>query len=160
MAVRLHLLRHADAGDRLAWQGPDEARPLSEKGRRQSERLGRHLAAAGFRTDAVLSSPKVRALETAEIVAAALRVAVRTDERLGETFGLGGLVDILGEAGGPGRPVLVGHDPEFSDLAAELVGVPELLLKKGAVVCIEVDGELEPGAGLLRWLLSPEILPG
>jgi phosphohistidine phosphatase len=160
MAVRLHLLRHADAGDRLTWQGPDEARPLSDKGRRQAERLGHHLAAAGFRCDALLSSPKIRALETAEIVAAALGVAVRTDERLGGAFGLDGLAEILGDAGGPGRPVLVGHDPEFSDLAAELLGVPELLLRKGAVACIELDGEPEAGAGLLRWLLSPEILAG
>ena len=48
----LHLLRHADAGDPEAWTGPDAARPLSDKGRAQAERLGAFLAEHGFKTDA------------------------------------------------------------------------------------------------------------
>ena len=160
MTTRLHLLRHADAGDRLAWAGPDDARPISEKGRRQAERLGRHLAATGVTTDAVVTSPLLRALQTAEIVAAALGADVRIDDRLGGDFGLADLGALLADAGGPSRPLLVGHDPAFSDLAAELVGAPELTLRKGAIVRIDVVGDLEPGAGRLRWLLSPEILAG
>ena len=70
----LHLLRHADAGDPEAWRGDDAARPLSPKGEAQAERLGAFLAGAGFRTDAVISSPKVRARRTAEIVADLVRL--------------------------------------------------------------------------------------
>ena len=54
---------------------PTRARPLSEKGRSQAERLGRYLADIGFRTDTIVTSPKLRALQTAEIVAAHLGVA-------------------------------------------------------------------------------------
>ena len=56
-AVQLHLLRHAHAGDPYAWDGPDEVRPLSPRGERQADRLGRFLAGVGFRTDAIITSP-------------------------------------------------------------------------------------------------------
>ena len=80
--VELYLLRHADAGDPAKWDGPDAARPLSPKGEKQSERLGRFLAGIGFRPDAILSSPKLRASQTADIVAGQLGVPVTLDERL------------------------------------------------------------------------------
>ena len=69
--VQLYLLRHAHAGDPFKWSGPDDKRPLSEKGRLQSERLGIFLARARFQPDAIVSSPKIRAIETASLVAAA-----------------------------------------------------------------------------------------
>ena len=67
--VRVHLLRHAHAGDAFAWSGADELRPLTRKGRRQSERLGAFLEAHAVRPDVIVSSPLVRAQQTAEIVA-------------------------------------------------------------------------------------------
>ena len=67
--VRVHLLRHAHAGDAFEWIGNDDLRPLTKKGRRQSERLGAFLEAHDVRPDVIVSSPKVRALQTAEIVA-------------------------------------------------------------------------------------------
>ncbi len=160
MSRRLHLLRHADAGDPMAWTADDALRPLSPKGRRQAERLARHLVAISFQTDALISSPKLRARETAEIVADALDASVRIDERLGGGLELGAVEEILRDAGGPQRPVLVGHDPDFSDLTAELAGASELGLKKGALVRIDVDGELGPGAGRVRWLLPPDAIGG
>ena len=84
----LHLLRHADAGDPNAWQGPDAIRPLSAKGRRQSKRLGDHLAAIGFATDAIVTSPKVRAEQTADLVGERLDASVTVDDRLGGGFDL------------------------------------------------------------------------
>ena len=67
--TELHFLRHADAGDPEAWEGPDEPRPLSDKGEKQADRLGRFLAGVGFKPDAIITSPKLRAAQTAEIVA-------------------------------------------------------------------------------------------
>lgn len=160
MSLRLHLLRHADAGDPMAWTSDDALRPLSAKGRRQAERLARHLVAIGFETDAMISSPKVRARETAEIVADALEVAVRLEERLAGGFDISTIEAILHDAGRPQRPVLVGHDPDFSDVAGELAGSPGLALKKGALVRIDVDAEIAPGSGRLRWLLPPDAVGG
>jgi phosphohistidine phosphatase len=156
--TQLCLLRHAHAGDPMKWTGPDEARPLSEKGRQQSERLGAFMAAAGFRPDAILTSPKTRAAETARLVAAALGLGVRVVAELGEPLDLDSVEALLHSAGDPSRPLLVGHDPDFSMLAAELVGVSELPLRKATLVRIDVPRPLEPGTGVLRWLLPPDLL--
>ena len=158
-AMSLHLLRHADAGDPEAWQGDDTARPLSGKGVRQAERLARHLAAVGFEPDAILTSPKIRAVQTAEIVGRALGVEPRTDERLMGAPGLREVAAILADAGSPRRPVLVGHDPEFSEMLAELCGASSVPMKKGALARVDLRGPLAAGTGELRWLLPPDLLP-
>jgi len=157
--TELLLLRHAHAGDSTTWPGDDDLRPLTEKGRRQAERLGRLLATAGVAPDAVLASPLVRARETAEIVADVLDVPVRLDVRLGEPLDLATVERILDDAGDPGRPLLVGHDPDFSDLVSELVGAP-VPMRKGTLARIDAERPLEPGAGVLRWLLPPDLLRG
>lgn len=156
--TQLHLLRHADAGDPLAWHGPDDQRPLSDKGQKQADRLGRFLAGLGFHPDAILTSPKVRAAQTAEIVAGHLGVEVAVDERLAESLGLGELEWVLRAAGDPDRPMVVGHDPDFSDLVAELCDTSRIPMRKGALARIDVGRPLEPGGGTLRWLVPPELL--
>lgn len=157
-ALQLHLLRHADAGDPAKWAGDDAARPLSEKGERQSERLGAFLAEIGFRPDAIISSARVRASRTAEIVAAALGLAVRIDERLGGGCDPETVDAILADAGNPRRPVLVGHDPDFSELLGYLSGTDALAMKKGAFARLDVRGPVAGGGGTLRWLVPPDLL--
>ena len=152
----LHLVRHADAGDPEAWTGPDAARPLSEKGRAQAQRLGVFLAEHDVRTDAVITSPKLRAAQTAEIVAGHLSVAVTTDDRLGEPLDLAKLDAVLTDAGNPDRPMLFGHDPDFSEFVAELCGAANVPMRKGALARIEVDRPLASGGGTLRWLIPPD----
>jgi phosphohistidine phosphatase len=156
--IQLHLLRHAHAGDPFKWSGSDDDRPLSEKGRAQAERMGRFLAGAGFRPDAVLTSPKARAAQTARLVAAALSVPVVEAEELAGPLDAAVLERLLSTAGNPRRPVLVGHDPDFSEMAAALAGVAELPMRKGALVRIDIVRPLIDGAGVLRWLLPPELL--
>jgi phosphohistidine phosphatase len=158
--TELYLLRHAHAGDAATWDGPDATRPLSAKGERQSERLGRFLAGTGFRPDAIVTSPKTRALQTAEIVAVALDVKVRIDERLGEALDLVALEAILTDAGDPRRPVLVGHDPDFSELLEAIVGARQLPMRKGALARVDTLRPLSPGSGTLRWLVPPDLLQG
>jgi phosphohistidine phosphatase len=158
MTTSLHLLRHGDAAAAEAWAGSDDDRPLSPEGRRQAERLARLLRRAGLEPDAIVSSPKVRARETAELIAAELGREVTIDEALGSAPGLRELDAALSAAGNPARPILVGHDPEFSELAAALVGAPDLPMRKGALVRIDVDRPLAPGGGTLRWLVPPDLL--
>ena len=156
--MELALLRHAHAGDPEAWDRPDDLRPLSEKGRQQAERLGRLLAAAGFVPDAVLTSPRVRARETAEIVADRLGVTVRIDPRLATFLDLATVDAILDEAGMPLRAVLVGHDPDFSDLLVSLTGSPGLRMRKGSFALLDVGRPLAPGSAELRWLVPPDLI--
>jgi len=156
--VELYLVRHADAGDPEKWDGPDAARPLSSKGEKQSERLGRFIAGIGFRPDAILSSPKLRASQTADIVADRLGVPVTLDERLASGVDLSDVEAILRDAGDPRRAVLVGHDPDFSSLVQSLCGVRNVEMKKGALARIDVDRPAGPGRGDLRWLVPPDLL--
>ena len=101
--------------------GPDAARPISDKGRKQSKRLGEHLARIGFQADAFITSPKLRAAETAEIVAAHLKAKVSVDARLAGPFGIEDLEAMLRDAGDPERAVFVGHDPDFSEALSDAV---------------------------------------
>jgi phosphohistidine phosphatase len=156
--IQLHFLRHADAGDPEAWTRPDAERPLSGKGEKQADRLGRFLAGIGFESDLFLTSPKLRAAQTAERVAEAIGAKVKVDDRLSVGLDLAAVEAVLREAGNPARPVLVGHDPDFSELVGELTAAPGLEMKKGAIARIDVDLPLRPGSGRLAWLVPPELL--
>jgi phosphohistidine phosphatase SixA len=156
-SVRLHLLRHAHAGDALEWEGDDDLRPLTNKGRSQAQRLGRFLDDHGVRPDVIVSSPKVRALQTAEIVAKELGMTVRIDARLASAFSRRDLWDILDESGAR-EPMLVGHDPDFSALLEYLIDAPGIHLRKGALATIDLGTKLSDGDGTLRWLVPPDLL--
>jgi phosphohistidine phosphatase SixA len=154
----LHLLRHAHAGDPEAWDGPDASRPLSDKGRAQSERLGRLLADRHFRPDLLLTSPKLRALQTAQIVADRLGVPVVVEDRLGGPLDEARLEAILADHGDPSTPLLVGHDPDFTELVEALSGATNVPMRKGALARIDVERPVRSGGGILRWLVPPDLL--
>ena len=155
--MRVHLLRHAHAGDPNEWEGDDDLRPLTRKGRRQSERLGAFLEAHGVRPDVIVTSPKVRAQQTAEIVAAAMGMTVKADERLGAGFGKRQLWDLLDELGAR-DPMFVGHDPDFSSLLAYLIDSAGIEMRKGALATVDLSTKLGDGDGTLRWLIPPDLL--
>lgn len=157
--VELWLVRHAHAGDRMNWQGSDDARPLTERGRRQAERLGSFLAAAELRPDAIVTSPKARAAQTAEIIADLLSLKIHSDDRLGVGLGLAELAAILGEHN-VRRPMLVGHDPDFTQLLGVLCDASGVEMKKGALARIDIAMPPAPGCGTLRWLVPPDVLRG
>ncbi len=157
--MELYLLRHAHAGDASTWTGPDDTRPLSDKGRTQSERLGRFLAGVGFVPDAIISSPKLRARETAEIVAGHLGLEVTARRRAGRRRWIPRpWTASWPRPGDPVRPILVGHDPDFSELITVLCDAGPVPMRKGALARIDVDRPLEPRAGTLRWLVPPDLL--
>ena len=156
--IELHFLRHAHAGDPEAWTGPDEARPLSDKGEKQADRLGAFLAGVGFKPDAIITSPKLRAAQTAEIVAIHLGIQISFDDRLAGAFDVEALETLLRDAGDPVRPVVVGHDPDFSDVLAELSGATQLPMPKGALARIDNERPLRAGGGTLHWLVPPDLL--
>src|SRR5437764_13096179 len=124
-------LRHGDAegGE------PDAERKLTDKGRDQSRDAGAALAALDVEFELCLTSPKVRARETAELACAPLGVEIRADERLA-----GGPFDPLELTAGLGEVLLVGHEPDFSNVIAELTG-GRADIKKGGLAAVD-DGEL------------------
>lgn len=155
--LELYFLRHADAGDPMTWAGDDADRPLSKKGRRQSKNLMRLLDDLHLRVDAVLTSPKLRAADTAKIVAKALGKKAHADDRLTIDFGEEALAGLLAEWGpSVHRVVLVGHDPDFSHLVSWLTGT-SITMRKGALARLDLaDRTIGAGHGSLRWLLPPD----
>ena len=161
--IALHLLRHAHAGDPAKWDGDDAARPLSEKGRRQAKDLGGLLAVIDEPPDLFITSPKVRAVQTAEIVAKAMRnrVKVVVDDRLGGALDPVTVNAILDAAGNAFRPCIVGHDPDFSELLGEFIGTAPIPMRKASLARIDFVGDdVTLGQGTLRYLLPPELVPG
>jgi phosphohistidine phosphatase len=144
----LWLLRHADAVDGT----PDDERPLSERGVMQAQDAGQALAALGVTIDACLSSPKVRAVQTAQYACAPLGVEVTVDRRLaGEPFEAHDVVAGLGEV------LLVGHDPSFTLTLHDLTGAQARMRKgglagiaKGELVVLLRPSELSAIAGRER----------
>ena len=129
----LWLLRHGDAAD----GSPDAERELTPQGREQSKTAGAALAALGVELDACLSSPKVRAAQTAELACEALGVEPALEPKLA-----GGPFDAEALAAGLGDEVLlVGHDPDFSMAVHSLTGA-QVRMKKGGLAGIE-KGELK-----------------
>ncbi len=122
----IYLLRHGDAerGD-----GDDAARRLTEQGERQSRVAGRALAALGVDIEACLTSPKVRAADTARLACQALEVEPEIATELS-----GGGFDPAGLAAGRGETMLVGHEPSLSDEIARLTGAKVKLRKGGLAV--------------------------
>jgi phosphohistidine phosphatase len=127
------LLRHGDAED----GSPDAERKLTDKGREQSRRVGAALVALGVELDACLTSPKVRAAQTAELACEPLGLEPEQEPKLA-----GGPFDAEALAAGLGDDVLlVGHDPDFSMAVHSLTGA-QVRLKKGGLAGID-RGELK-----------------
>jgi phosphohistidine phosphatase len=129
--MMLWLLRHAEAVDGI----PDESRELTERGVRQATDAGQALRVIGAEIDVCLTSPKVRARQTAELACAVLGVEVETEQRLA-----GQPVDVEDLIAGRGNVLLVGHDPSFTLLVHDLTGA-QARMKKGGVAAI-AKGEL------------------
>jgi phosphohistidine phosphatase len=129
----IYFLRHGDAEQE---NSDDEARRLTSKGERQSEVAGRALAALGANVDVCLTSPKVRAEQTAKIACGAIGAEIEVSEEL-----RGGSFDAQELAAGRGDVLLVGHEPDFSNAVAELTG-GRVKLRKGGVASVD-DGQLQ-----------------
>ena len=104
-----------------------------------------------------MTSPKLRALQTAELIAPAIGARYESDHRLAGPLDIALLERIAADAGGS-SVMLVGHDPDFSDLCAELIGASSLPLKKGALARLDGPRPLRAGGATLRWLVPPDLL--
>ena len=148
--MRVTLIRHAEAGD----DAPrDEARALTSRGRADARRLGRALARRGVRFTAIVTSPLVRAVQTAEIVAAATeyRGRIVASDLLQPEAPAADVVAFVAKIADAKSVALVAHEPILSAIAAALTGKGRYpALRKAEALRIRLaDG---PDAeGSLRW---------
>lgn len=124
----IYLLRHGDAehGD-----GTDAERRLTAKGERQARAAGRALAAVGAEVNACLTSPRVRAAETARLACESLAVEPEIAKELD-----GGDFDAPALAAGRGNILIVGHEPDLSRQAAQLTSA-NLKMRKGGLAIVD-----------------------
>jgi phosphohistidine phosphatase SixA len=160
--VLLILMRHGEAGEADSRRWPDDRqRPLTDAGRREHAGVAEALRRMGVRFERLLSSPLVRARETAEITARAYGApAPELTELLGDNADpastLAGLAAVEASA-----LLCVGHEPTLSRLAGLLTsrdGSARIEMAKSGVAVIECLGPVAPGHGLLRLHLRPREL--
>ena len=153
--MHLYLIRHADAVP-LGEQGieSDEERPLTPHGEEQCKALAQALKRLGVRLDILLTSPLVRARQTAERLGAG-----RAKEF--QPLAPGGkkrhLLEQIRERKADAVG-LVGHNPDLSELVGWFIGDKNagIDLDKSGVACVAFDGKPAKGGGVLEWLSSPE----
>jgi phosphohistidine phosphatase len=150
----LFLIRHAKAEDPSSF-GSDAHRPLTADGRRAARSVGETLRKEGVRFDAIVTSPLVRAVETAELVAietkyeGALAVSASLEPGASPTEMMERVADHEVE-----RLALVGHEPSMGNLLSALLGRPGLSLSKGAAVRLDWNGK----RAKLVWSIKPKRL--
>jgi 8-oxo-dGTP diphosphatase len=116
--AKLYVVRHADAGHRSEWDGPDRERPLSTRGWRQARGIGDALG--DDRPNRLLASPYTRCVQTLEPLAEQLGLTVEPDPRLAEGSGATGALELADELAGT-PAVLCSHGDVIPDLLEALV---------------------------------------
>ena len=153
-------MRHGDAVDRVTGGYTRDAdRPLSEAGQAETTTVAEGLRRLGLALDLLLTSPLVRAQQTADLVAEVLPVA-RGPVALPALAPGGDLTEVVAEATS-GRVMVVGHMPSLAELAGWLAwGDRDLMvpLRTAGVCRIDLDERGRPGTGDLRWLLTPGLV--
>lgn len=159
--MHLYLIRHADAGDPIDWEGDDEDRPLTDLGHRQARELAAAFQRAGHHLRVVVASPLVRARETAEELLGVWTPATR-DPAFCDYLSPGRLRKrkLSRHLDGLEAPAVavVGHMPELADYLGWLLGTGgnAVPLKKAGAACVELPVGPAKGRGELQWVVTPE----
>jgi phosphohistidine phosphatase len=148
--MKLFLLRHGKA-DWPNWNKSDDERPLTEDGRAQVAAVAKLLARLEI-APTIFTSPLPRASQTAEIAGQYLNQKVRVDSLLRPGSDVGKLKKLLKDSPGESM-MIVGHEPDFTEVIRQLTGGNTKLSKAGvALVELKVDSM----KGELRWLVPPK----
>ena len=151
--MKLYFIRHAEAIERSGTT-PDASRYLTTKGRLAFRKIARRVRKAGIAPSVIFTSPLLRAVQTAEILAERLKYEgpVVVAKELSHGFDLQALRSLLMDAGAPEEAAFVGHEPDLGLLAATLMTVPEgFPLRKGSVLALESDGSARKGSARFLW---------
>lgn len=158
--MELYILRHGIAEDGKPG-GRDADRALTSEGKRKLREVLRLAASAGVSPRCILTSPYLRAVQTAEIAAEVLghrNDLLRTDALTPDSDPHGVWEEIRIHKGAESL-LIAGHEPLLSRLVAHLLGAPALFvdMKKGALVRVDVDQFGPEPRGVLKWMLVPKL---
>jgi phosphohistidine phosphatase len=147
MAQQLWLLRHGEAEPHDA--RPDDERELTDRGRSQARAAGAALAALKVEIHLAFTSPKVRARDTALLTCEALGVEPVEHGPLSVGFDADEALTLMAAAGADQRVLVVGHEPDFSQVVHDITGA-RIDMKKGGIAAIRLDGTRGELIALLR----------
>ena len=159
----LYLIRHGIAEDRGDAWPDDTKRPLTDRGIARLKKEARALSRLGVTFDVMLTSPLVRAKQTADAIASTFepRPPIVTIESLAPGGTYPAVLADLEKQTRRSRIALVGHEPGIGELAARMIGSRHAIeFKKGAVCRIDFETLPPAGPGALRWFITPKILRG
>ncbi len=148
--MNLFLLRHANA-DWPDWKKSDDERPLTKRGKKESRQMARFLEKTEVSVDLVVTSPLPRAAQTAKIVARRLEIKLCKDEKLAPGFNASKLRALVRNHGHRNL-MIVGHEPDFSEVVRALTG-GRIKLAKASIISVQL--EQPTMRGRLLWLVSP-----
>jgi phosphohistidine phosphatase len=159
--MKLYLVRHAIAED-VSDHDDDSLRPLTEKGREKMNKIAAALREIGIQPDLIVSSPFVRASQTAAILAEELnyKEELAYSDFLTPMAEADDMIGEINEKYSVDELMLVGHEPNLSSLASTLLtGNSDLSInfKKGGVCCLSVDDLHYDRKATLEWLVTPKI---
>jgi phosphohistidine phosphatase len=158
--MNLYIIRHAIAVDEYE---EDSQRPLSDKGKKKMRQIAKGLRILGVDFDLILSSPYVRAKETAEILMEVFKIKqdVQFSENLVPMGDPDLLISEMNEKYNATSIALVGHEPFLSALVGLLISENtnvDLSFKKGGVCRLSADDLHHTRQATLEWLLTPGVL--
>jgi phosphohistidine phosphatase len=155
----LYFLRHGDAAKAEEGKGDDGARPLSAEGIERMTAVASTIAALHLDLGLIMTSPLLRARQTAEIVARVLKphVGLTADDRLAPGFGRHELSHILRENADRNALMLVGHEPDFSESIAACIGGGRVECGKGGLARVQIK-DARSMHGALIWLIPARVL--
>ena len=162
--MKIFIVRHAIAVQRGApGYDDDSQRPLTDKGRKKMEKIVRGIHQLGVELDAILTSPYVRARDTAKILASEFKMMdkIAFTDNLIPPGDFENLVNEIHEKHDVNNLALVGHEPMLSSLISWLTTGNtdmKLNLKKGGVACLEADNLFQEHRATLLWLLTPSLM--
>jgi len=151
--MRLYFLRHAEAEQFAA---SDFERRLTARGIRRTKTAAQVLLKLGIKPAHIYSSPRVRALQTAEIVAGALDLPVEVDDGLDFDFDLEVVEELIDDLAPDAEVMFVGHEPGMSEIVGGLTGA-DVAMKKGGLARVDIDHTAEPLKGRMIWLIAPKV---
>lgn len=157
--MKCYFLRHGIAVEADAWAGSDFERPLTRDGHARMEREAKALEELSLQFDVIVTSPLLRAKQTAEIVAVRLdlREKLVEDPRLDTGFTFERLAAILRDQSAADAILLVGHEPSMSATIGRAIGGASIELKKAALAGIEFT-DVNSARGTLFSLIPPRVL--
>lgn len=159
--LELYLIRHGIAAERGSDYPDDSKRPLTSAGIARLRKEAKALAALDVDFDLIISSPLVRAKQTAEVFAQTMssRPTVTLSDSLAPAGTPASVFQELAKHMRKARIALVGHEPNIGELAARLIGARTAIeFKKGAICRIDFEVFPPKGTGQLRWFVPPKLL--